>query len=64
MSVMWRLLICGAVLILPATLAARAQDLGDCASMVKPVGAPEYLGEDPPEHRILCRMGYLLSNNL
>lgn len=64
MPASWRLCACYALLMLPAALAAKAQDFGDCEAMVEITGAPEYLGEDPPEHKVLCRMGYLLSNNL
>jgi len=34
----------------------------DCAPMVAAIGAPKYQG-DPPDHTVLCRIGYVLSHN-
>jgi len=59
----WRPVLCYALLLLPAALAAKAQDFGDCEAMIDVTGAPEYLSEEPPPHKVLCRMGYLLSSN-
>jgi endonuclease G len=44
-----------------AGVAIAADD--DCADMLAFTGAPEYKGSDPPDHKILCRDGYVLSHN-
>jgi endonuclease G, mitochondrial len=58
----WRLIIW--LVFLTLSVPATSQDFGECQPMIEVTGAPEYLGDDPPQHQVLCRLGYLLSNNL
>ncbi len=39
-----------------------AVELGECADMVREIGAPIYRG-NPPDHAVLCRHGYVLAHN-
>jgi len=39
-----------------------AAELGECADMVREIGAPIYRG-NPPDHTVLCRHGYVLAHN-
>ena len=55
--------------VLPLLLAGgvvAAQDGGlsqSCASRYRGIGLPKYLGDDPPNHTLVCRSGYVLSHN-
>ncbi len=51
-----------ALLALAAGLPPAGAQIAECAPMVRDIGAPEYKG-NPPEHMILCRIGYVLSHN-
>ena len=51
-----------ALVALVAYLPSAAGQISECASMVRDIGAPEYKG-NPPQHMILCRIGYVLSHN-
>ncbi|HZF14545.1 MAG TPA: DNA/RNA non-specific endonuclease [Steroidobacteraceae bacterium] len=60
-----RVAVGGLALLLAAggVVAQPVDALHACADMIREVGAPRYLGDDPPPHTLLCRSGYLLSHN-
>lgn len=51
-----------AALLVAASTAALALDIGECDAMIRWTGAPVYRG-DEPDHDVLCRRGYILAHN-
>jgi endonuclease G len=47
----------------PAAVAQPLDALQACADMTQDVGAPVYLGDDPPDHTFVCWQGFLLAHN-